>query len=72
LIFEISSLGVTREVTQDTLRQEAFSTALTATGEGGPPTFAFHSRAKTMLLFSRAFGGLIRSFHKPENQFSWD
>lgn len=63
---------MTREVTLDTFRQEAFSTALTTTGEGGASTFAFHSRAKTMLLFSRAFGRLISSFHKPENQFSWD
>jgi hypothetical protein len=63
-------LGVTDEVAFNTFGQEALAATLTATGKGGTPAFAFHSCAKTMLPFSRPFGWLICSFHRPENQFS--
>ena len=37
------------------LGQEAFTSALTAPGERGPPAFGAHARAKTVLILSGAF-----------------
>jgi hypothetical protein len=37
------------------LRQEAFTSALTAPREGGSAAFGAHARAKTVLILSGAF-----------------
>ena len=43
--------------------QEAFTSALTPPGKGGPPGFRAHARAKTVLILSGALRALERAFH---------
>ena len=45
------------------LRQEAFTAALTATSQGGTPALGFHSSTETMLTFPCPLGWLISAFH---------
>jgi len=59
-----SSLGVTREMALNAFRQQPFPPALTPARERGPAAFRLHARAKTVLLFSGAFGWLVSAFHK--------
>jgi hypothetical protein len=40
------------------LRQEAFTSPLTAPGESGPSAFRAHARAKTVLILSGALRAL--------------
>jgi hypothetical protein len=44
--------------------QQSFPSALTAPGERGSAALGFHARTKAMLAFARAFGWLVRTFHK--------
>jgi hypothetical protein len=46
-----------------TLWQQAFTAALTAPRETGPPAFGAHARAKTVLIFSSALRALESAFH---------
>jgi hypothetical protein len=45
------------------LRQKPFPSTLTAARQGGPAAFRAHARAKTVLVFPRAFRALERAFH---------
>jgi hypothetical protein len=56
------------EVPLNTLRQKTLATALASSRKRSPSAFTAHARAKTMLLFARALGGLISAFHilKPD------
>ena len=48
----------------DAAREQPFASALAAASERGATAFCFHTGAKTVLAFTRAFGGLIGAFHK--------
>ena len=63
------SLGVAGEVNLNTLRQQAFTPALTTTGQDGAAAFGLHPSAEAELLFTCPLGRLICAFgvHKPEN-----
>jgi len=63
---EGSGLCVTGEMKFGTLRKEALTTALTATGQRGATAFGGHTSAESVLLFAAAFGGLIGPFHEKE------
>jgi hypothetical protein len=47
-----------REMDLDALRQEALATTLATPGEGSPPGFRAHPRAKSVLLFPGALRAL--------------
>jgi hypothetical protein len=55
---------VAREMALNALRQQPFPSALTPACERGATALRLHARAKTVLLFSGAFGWLVRAFHK--------
>jgi hypothetical protein len=59
-----SSLGVAREMELNAFRQQPFPPALTPACERGATALRLHARAKTVLLFSGAFGWLVSTFHK--------
>jgi hypothetical protein len=44
-------------------RQQALSSALSPTREGGATAFGFHAGSKTVLAFTRALRWLISAFH---------
>ena len=56
-------LGVASEVDLSPLREKAFTTTLTAPGQGCPSSFRAHPGAKSMLLFACSFRGLKCAFH---------
>ena len=58
------SLGVTREMDFNALRQEALAATLAAAGENGASALGFHAGAESKLLLARALRGLISAFHK--------
>ena len=58
------SLGVTCEMALNAFWQQPFPSALTPACEGGATALCLHARAKTVLLFSGAFGWLVSAFHK--------
>jgi hypothetical protein len=58
-------LGVASEVNPNALWEQAFATALAPARKGGAAALCFHTRAKTVLLFTRSFRWLISAFHKP-------
>jgi hypothetical protein len=51
-------------VAVDAAREQTFASPLATTSERGAAAFGFHTGAKTMLAFARAFGRLIGAFHK--------
>jgi hypothetical protein len=58
-------LGVASEVNANALWEQAFATALATARKSGAAALCFHTRAKTVLLFTRSFRWLISAFHKP-------
>jgi hypothetical protein len=58
-------LGVASEVNANALWEQAFATALAPARKSGSAALCFHTRAKTVLLFTRSFRWLISAFHKP-------
>jgi hypothetical protein len=58
-------LGVAGEVNFNALWEQAFATALAPARKSGAAALCFHTRAKTVLLFTRSFRWLISAFHKP-------
>ena len=54
---------MTREVDFDALRQQTLAAVLAAAGEDGTPVSRLHAGAETELLFARALGCLIGTFH---------
>jgi hypothetical protein len=56
---------VASEVNANALREQAFATALAPARKGGAAALCFHTRAKTVLAFTRSFRWLISAFHKP-------
>ena len=55
---------MTREMSFDAFRQQAFAPTLAPAGEGGASAFRLHAGAKAVLLFTCAFGSLESAFHK--------
>jgi hypothetical protein len=53
-----------RVVELNAFRQEPLAAALTPTRQRGTAALCLHSRTKSVLLFARAFGWLVRAFHK--------
>ncbi len=47
------------------LWKQAFATALATARKSGAAALCFHTRAKTVLAFTRSFRWLISAFHKP-------
>jgi hypothetical protein len=47
------------------LWKQAFTTALAPPRKSGAAAFCSHTRAKTVLAFTRSFRWLISAFHKP-------
>ena len=45
--------------------KQAFTTALAPPRKSGAAAFGSHTRAKTVLAFTRSFRWLISAFHKP-------
>jgi len=45
--------------------KQAFATALAPARKSGAAALCFHTRAKTVLAFTRSFRWLISAFHKP-------
>ena len=56
-------LGVPRVMQLHALWKQALAAALTPPRESRASTFAFHTGAKSVLTFARAFGWLICAFH---------
>jgi hypothetical protein len=56
---------VASEVNTNALWEQAFATALAPARKSGAAALCFHTRAKTVLLFTRSFRWLISAFHKP-------
>jgi hypothetical protein len=48
------------------LWEQAFATALAPARKSGAAALCSHTRAKTMLAFTRSFRWLIRAFHNRE------
>lgn len=59
-----SGSGVAGVVDLDTLRQEAFATALAAAAQCGTAGLGRHAGAKTKLPLARPLRGLVGAFHK--------
>jgi hypothetical protein len=49
----------------DALWKQAFATALAPARKSGAAALCFHTRAKTVLAFTRSFRWLICAFHNP-------
>ena len=47
------------------LWKQAFATALAPARKSSAAALCSHTRAKTVLAFTRSFRGLISAFHKP-------
>jgi len=58
-------LGVASEVNANALWEQAFAAALAPARKSGAAALCLHTRAKTVLLFTRSFRWLISAFHKP-------
>jgi hypothetical protein len=58
-------LVVASEVNANALWEQAFATALAPARKSGAAALCFHTRAKTVLAFTRSFRWLISAFHKP-------
>jgi len=56
---------VAGEVQVNALWEQAFATALAPARKSGAAAFCFHTRAETVLLFTRSLRWLISAFHKP-------
>lgn len=60
-----SGLRVASEVNANALWEQAFATALAPARKSGAAALCSHTRAKTVLLFTRSLRWLISAFHKP-------
>ena len=60
-----SSLRVASVVNVNALWEQAFATALAPARKSGAAALCSHTRAKTVLAFTRSFRWLISAFHKP-------
>lgn len=49
----------------DALWEQAFATALAPARKCGAAALCFHTRAETVLAFTRSFRWLVSAFHKP-------
>jgi hypothetical protein len=59
------SLRVTRVMSVNAFRQQAFAAALAPPREGGAAALGPHTGAKAMLALARSLRWLISAFHKP-------
>ena len=59
------SLRMAGVVQFNALWKQAFATALATARKSGAAALCFHTRAKTVLLFTRSFRWLISAFHRP-------
>jgi len=57
---------MTREVTIDAFRQQAFASPLATTRERGASTFCPHPRPKTVLALACSLRWLKSAFHRAE------
>jgi hypothetical protein len=60
-----SSLRMAGVVPVNALWKQAFATALAPARKSGAAAFCSHTRAKTVLTFTRSFRWLISAFHRP-------
>ena len=60
-----SRLRMAGVVPVNALWEQAFATALAPSRKSGAAAFCSHTRAETVLAFTRSFRWLISAFHRP-------